>query len=79
MCEHICARARLQYIASLLVHRKFAMEFVAKNGVQALLRIHRQSIASTGVSLCLYYLAHLTDVMEKVVQLPNDIVDEVIE
>jgi hypothetical protein len=27
----------------------------------------------------LYYLAHLTDVMERVVQLPGDVVDEVVE
>ena len=38
-----------------------------------------QSMAAAGVSLCLYYLSHLTDVMEKVVQLPHDVVDEVVE
>ena len=56
----------LQYLASLLLHKKFAAEFVAHGGVQKLLEIPRPSMAATGVSLCLYYLAYNQDAMERV-------------
>lgn len=56
----------LQYLASLLLHKKFAAEFVAQGGVQKLLEIPRPSMAATGVSLCLYYLAYNQDAMERV-------------
>lgn len=55
-----------QYLASLLLHKKFAAEFVARGGVQKLLEIPRPSMAATGVSLCLYYLAYNQDAMERV-------------
>ena len=56
----------VQYLASLLLHKKFAAEFVAHGGVQKLLEIPRPSMAATGVSLCLYYLAYNQDAMERV-------------
>lgn len=56
----------LQYLASLLLHKKFAAEFIAHGGVQKLLEIPRPSMAATGVSLCLYYLAYNQDAMERV-------------
>lgn len=55
-----------QYLASLLLHKKFAAEFIAHGGVQKLLEIPRPSMAATGVSLCLYYLAYNQDAMERV-------------
>lgn len=55
------------------------MEFAAKSGLQALLQIPRQSMAGAGVSLCIYYIAHITDVMEKVVQLSSAVLDELVE
>lgn len=55
-----------QYLASLLLHKKFAAEFVGHGGVQKLLEIPRPSMAATGVSLCLYYLAYNQDAMERV-------------
>lgn len=68
---HICRDIRLlfdaiRYISSLLIHRKFAWEFIAAQGIQKLLRINRQSMASTAVTTCLYYLAYSSDIMEKV-------------
>lgn len=41
-------------------------EFIAHGGVQKLLEIPRPSMAATGVSLCLYYLAYNQDAMERV-------------
>lgn len=61
----------LQYLASLLLHKKFAAEFVAHGGVQKLLEIPRPSMAATGVSLCLYYLAYNQDAMERVSDVPK--------
>lgn len=55
-----------QYLASLLLHKKFAAEFIAHGGVQKLLEIPRPSMAATGVSLCLYYLAYNQDAIERV-------------
>ncbi|KAF3855644.1 hypothetical protein F7725_016367 [Dissostichus mawsoni] len=55
-----------QYLASLLLHKKFAAEFITHGGVQRLLEIPRPSMAATGVSLCLYYLAYNQDAMERV-------------
>lgn len=61
-----------QYLASLLLHKKFAAEFVAHGGVQKLLDIPRPSMAATGVSLCLYYLAYNQDAMERVTHTHTD-------
>src|SRR4051794_27236397 len=67
--EHIkklfSIRRLFQYLASLLVHRKFALEFVAHSGVEYLVNVYQSSMASVAVSTCLYYLAYNEDVMEK--------------
>uniref|UniRef100_A0A3Q3JWF1 DDB1- and CUL4-associated factor 1 n=1 Tax=Monopterus albus TaxID=43700 RepID=A0A3Q3JWF1_MONAL len=63
----------LLYLASLLLHKKFAAEFIAHGGVQKLLEIPRPSMAATGVSLCLYYLAYNQDAMERVCMLPDGV------
>ncbi|TTC88577.1 DDB1- and CUL4-associated factor 1 [Bagarius yarrelli] len=68
----------LKYLASLLLHKKFAAEFVAHGGVQKLLEIPRPSMAATGVSLCLYYLAYNQDAMERVCMLPHSLLAEVV-
>uniref|UniRef100_H3DKK3 DDB1- and CUL4-associated factor 1 n=1 Tax=Tetraodon nigroviridis TaxID=99883 RepID=H3DKK3_TETNG len=68
----------LKYLASLLLHKKFAAEFVAHGGVQKLLEIPRPSMAATGVSLCLYYLAYNQDAMERVCMLPHAILSDVV-
>ncbi len=56
----------LQYLAALLCHKKFAIEFIQEGGVQKLLQVYRPSVAATGVSMCLYYLAYFEDAMERV-------------
>ncbi|MGH0163904.1 UNVERIFIED_CONTAM: hypothetical protein FKN15_056130 [Acipenser sinensis] len=68
----------LKYLASLLLHKKFAAEFVGHGGVQKLLEIPRPSMAATGVSLCLYYLAYNQDAMERVCMLPHSILADVV-
>ena len=55
-----------QYLAALLCHKKFAIEFIQDGGVQKLLQVYRPSVAATGVSMCLYYLAYFEDAMERV-------------
>lgn len=55
----------LKYLASLLCHKKFASDFLKVGGLQLLLQIYRPSVAATGVSICLYYLAYSEDAMEK--------------
>ncbi|KAG7478171.1 hypothetical protein MATL_G00077550 [Megalops atlanticus] len=68
----------LKYLASLLLHKKFAAEFVAQGGVQKLLEIPRPSMATTGVSLCLYYLAYNQDAMERVCMLPHSVLSDMV-
>lgn len=55
-----------QYLASLISHKKFALEFVNSGGVQSLLQVYRPSLAANAVSLCLNCIAYHDDVMEKV-------------
>ncbi|XP_049442114.1 DDB1- and CUL4-associated factor 1-like isoform X1 [Epinephelus fuscoguttatus] len=68
----------LLYLASLLLHKKFAAEFIAQGGVQKLLEIPRPSMAATGVSLCLYYLAYNHDAMERVCTLPDSVLSDMV-
>ena len=69
----------LRYLASLLCHKKFTMEFLKADGVSRLLQVHRPSVAATGVSICLYYLGYSEDAMEKLCQLPSDVLTELIK
>ena len=41
------------------------------NGVQRLLEVPRPSVAATGCSMCLYYLAYNEDAMERVRHFSN--------
>ncbi|XP_038069223.1 DDB1- and CUL4-associated factor 1-like [Patiria miniata] len=68
----------LKYLSSLICHKKFAVEFVERGGVQQLLQVHRPSIAATGVSMCLYYLAYNADTMERICLLPNQVISNLI-
>lgn len=56
----------LKYLSSLLCHKKFAIEFLKAGGLQQLLQVYRPSVAATGVSICLYYLAYNEDAMERI-------------
>lgn len=56
----------LKYLASLLCHKKFALEFLNRDGLHKLLSVYRPSVAATGVSICFYYLAYSEDAMERV-------------
>ncbi|XP_015243536.1 PREDICTED: protein VPRBP-like isoform X1 [Cyprinodon variegatus] len=68
----------LLYLASLLLHKKFSSEFTAHGGVQKLLEIPRPSMAATGVSLCLYYLAYNQDAMERVCMFPDGVLSDMV-
>ncbi|GMR49065.1 hypothetical protein PMAYCL1PPCAC_19260, partial [Pristionchus mayeri] len=69
----------LKYLCSLLVHRKFALEFVSKDGVQRLLKVPSTSLAAVGVATCFYYLSYGVDVMERVCQLEEKVLDQLVE
>ncbi|CAK5076343.1 unnamed protein product [Meloidogyne enterolobii] len=82
--QHTCRDIRLlfdaiRYISSLLIHRKFAWEFISAQGIQKLLKINRQSLALTAVATCLYYLAYSSDIMEKVCHLPDSLLNEMVD
>ncbi|XP_034255066.1 DDB1- and CUL4-associated factor 1 isoform X2 [Thrips palmi] len=68
----------LKYLASLLCHKKFSIEFINVHGLQRLLEVPRPSIAATGVSICLYYLAYCEDAIERVCLLPQHIISDLV-
>ncbi|XP_063544053.1 protein mahjong [Cydia strobilella] len=61
----------LKYLAALLCHKKFSIDFIHMGGLQKFLEVPRPSVAATGVSICLYYLAYCEDAMERVCLLPR--------
>nr|XP_024375694.1 DDB1- and CUL4-associated factor homolog 1-like isoform X2 [Physcomitrium patens] len=68
----------LKLICALAAHRKFAALFVDRGGVQQLLATPRVSQTLTGISLCLFALASLQGVMERVCNLPAPVVQDVV-
>ncbi|XP_053670004.1 protein mahjong [Anopheles nili] len=68
----------LKYLASLLCHKKFSLEFIANGGLERLLKIPRPSLAATGVSIAFYYLAYCEDAMERICQMPREIITEMV-
>ncbi|KAL3283033.1 hypothetical protein HHI36_006192 [Cryptolaemus montrouzieri] len=64
----------LKYLAALLCHKKFSIEFIQCKGLEALLDVPRPSIAATGVSICLYYLGYCEEAMERVCLLPRYVI-----
>lgn len=68
----------LKYLASLLCHKKFSIEFINVQGLQRLLEVPRPSIAATGVSICLYYLAYCEDAIERVCLLPQHTISDLV-
>ncbi|KHJ95098.1 LisH protein [Oesophagostomum dentatum] len=69
----------LRYLTSLLVHRKFALEFISRGGVEALVRVPRASMASAASITALYYLSYNEEIMEKVCQLSEKVLDDVVD
>lgn len=69
----------LKYLSTLLCHKKIALEFLNLEGLQILLQIPRPSVAATGVSICLYYLAYSEDAMERICSLPRDLIEELVQ
>ncbi|KAI0224040.1 DDB1- and CUL4-associated factor 1 [Lamellibrachia satsuma] len=67
-----------KYLAALLCHKKFAIEFINLGGVQRLLEVVRPSVAATGVSMCLYYLAYFDVAMERVCLLTHRILSDLV-
>ncbi|KAK9743853.1 hypothetical protein QE152_g8253 [Popillia japonica] len=68
----------LKYLAALLCHKKFSIEFINCRGLETLLNVPRPSIAATGVSMCLYYLGYCEEAMERVCLLPKYIVSRLV-
>ncbi|XP_054716425.1 LOW QUALITY PROTEIN: DDB1- and CUL4-associated factor 1-like [Uloborus diversus] len=68
----------LKYLASLLCPKKIAIEFLNIGGLQLLLKVPRPSIAATGVSICIYYLSYIEEVMEKICMLPTTVISELV-
>ncbi|KAB0791614.1 hypothetical protein PPYR_03414 [Photinus pyralis] len=64
----------LKYLAALLCHKKFSIEFIQGKYLEFLLDVPRPSIAATGVSICLYYLGYCEEAMERVCLLPKYVV-----
>lgn len=68
----------LKYLAALLCHKKFCLEFINNGGLERLLRVPRPSVAATGVSISLYYLAYCEDAMERICNMPKPLIAELV-
>lgn len=68
----------LKYLASLLCHKKFSLEFINNGGIEKLLKVPRPSISATAVSISLYYLAYCEDAMERICLMSQSIIPEVV-
>jgi HIV-1 Vpr-binding protein len=62
----------LKLVCSLLAHRRFALLFVDRGGVNTFLQVVQTPHTYTGLSLCLFALASIQAVMERVCSLPGD-------
>ncbi|CAB3993233.1 DDB1- and CUL4-associated factor 1 isoform X1, partial [Paramuricea clavata] len=69
----------LQYLTSLMCHKKFALEFVSHGGIERLLQIPKPSMSATAVSCCFYYLAYVEDALERICLLPQPVLTEVVK
>ena len=69
----------LKYLASLLCHKKFSLEFIIHGGLERLMKVPKPSVAATGVSIALYYLAYSEDAMERICSLPQKFVSDVVK
>lgn len=69
----------LKLVCSLLAHRRFALLFVDRGGVNAFLQTVRTPHTYTGLSLCLFALASIQAVMERVCSLTGDEVSGCVE
>ena len=68
----------LKYLASLLCHKKFSLEFISNGGLERLLKVPRPSLAATGVSIAFYYLAYCEDAMERICLMPQKLITELV-
>lgn len=68
----------LKYLASLLCHKKFSLEFINNGGLERLMKVPKPSTAATGVSIALYYLAYCEDAMERICSMPQKFVSDVV-
>uniref|UniRef100_W4VRK8 DDB1- and CUL4-associated factor 1 n=1 Tax=Corethrella appendiculata TaxID=1370023 RepID=W4VRK8_9DIPT len=68
----------LKYLASLLCHKKFSLEFISNGGLERLLKVPRPSLAATGVSIAFYYLAYCEDAMERICMMSHKIISELV-
>lgn len=68
----------LKYLASLLCHKKYCIEFLSRNGLNKLLKLPRQSTAATGIAIAFYYLAYCEEAMERICSMQPRLVSELV-
>lgn len=66
----------LKYLASLLCHKKFCLEFLNKNGLQKILKLPKISTIATGTAIALYYIAYCEEAMERICSMTPGLVSE---
>ena len=69
----------LRLLASLFCHKKFTQDWVARGGLSLLLQLPRPSMAATGSSLCLYYLACDDDTMERICSMSTAVLRDLVK
>lgn len=56
----------LRLLSNLLCHRCIHLDFVESQGLELLMKVPKPSVASTAVSVVLYYTSYFEDAMERV-------------
>lgn len=66
-------------LGTFLIHLRIAWEFVNHGGLEKLIAVNRQSMASVSVSVCLHHLSQFDDLMENICQGPGKFLDDIVE
>eukprot|EP00741_Cyanophora_paradoxa_P023639 tig00021608_g22833.t1 len=69
--DRALVNAALRLVCALLTHKKFAMAFVDRGGVQLLLAAPRVTYVAGGLAVAFHGLASTVSVFERVCQLPH--------
>ncbi|KAM7541355.1 hypothetical protein Aperf_G00000020218 [Anoplocephala perfoliata] len=67
----------LRLLANLLCHRCIHLDFVESRGLELLMKVPKPSVASTAVSVVLYYTSYFEDAMERMCTLRKNQLEKI--
>ncbi|KAM3179601.1 hypothetical protein ACTXT7_000336 [Hymenolepis weldensis] len=67
----------LRLLSNLLCHRCIHLDFVESQGLELLMKVPKPSVASTAVSVVLYYTSYFEDAMERMCTLREGLLENI--